>query len=56
MYMQRTTSGSAGNGLYTTIKYMRGATGFGLGVTIKNLRRTTSAVNNGLSGTITPPL
>jgi len=25
MYMQRTTSGAAGNGLYTTIKYMRGA-------------------------------
>jgi hypothetical protein len=25
MYMQLTTSGAAGNGLYTTIKYMRGA-------------------------------
>jgi hypothetical protein len=25
MYMQRTTSGAAGYGLYTTIKYMRGA-------------------------------
>ena len=25
MYMQRTTSGAAGNGLFTTIKYMRGA-------------------------------
>ena len=27
MYMQRTTSGAAGNGLFTTIKYMRGASG-----------------------------
>ena len=41
MYMQRTTSG-AGNGLYTTIKCMRGAAGIGLGTTIKHLRRTTS--------------
>jgi hypothetical protein len=29
MYMQCTTSGAAGNGLYTTIKYMRGASGIG---------------------------
>jgi hypothetical protein len=33
MYMQRTTkrttSGAAGNGLYTTIKYTRGAAGIG---------------------------
>jgi hypothetical protein len=35
MYMQRTTSGAAGNGLYTTIKYMRGAVVIGLGTTIK---------------------
>jgi hypothetical protein len=28
--MQRTTSGAAGNGLYTTIKYMRGDAGIGL--------------------------
>ena len=50
MYMQRTTSGAAGNGLYTTIKYMRGAAGIGLGTTIKYLRRTTSgAAGNGLS-------
>ena len=42
MYMQRTTSGSAGNGLDTTIKYMRGALGIGMGTTIKHLRRTTS--------------
>ena len=51
--MQRTTSGAAGNGLYTTIKYMRGAAGIGLGTTIKYLRRTTSAAaDNGLSTTI----
>jgi hypothetical protein len=37
MYMQLTTSGTAGNGLYTTIKYMRGAAGIGLGTTIKDL-------------------
>jgi hypothetical protein len=61
MYMQRTTSGAAGNGLYTTIKYMRGASGIGMGTTIKHLRRTTSgAAGNGLgetmkSTTITPP-
>ena len=42
MYMQRTTSGAAGNGLYTTIKCMRGAAGISLGTTIKLLRRTTS--------------
>ena len=53
MYMQRTTSGAAGNGLYTTIKYMRGAAGIGLGTTIKYLRRTTNnAANNGLGTTI----
>ena len=53
MYMQRTTSGAAGNGLYTTIKYMRGAAGIGLGTTIKHLRRTTSAAaNNSLSTTV----
>ena len=49
MYMQRTTSGTAGNGLYITIKYMRGAAGIDLGTTIKHLRRTTSgAAGNGL--------
>jgi hypothetical protein len=42
-----------GNGLYTTIKYMRDAAGIGLGSTIKYLRRTTSAAaNNGVSTTI----
>jgi hypothetical protein len=39
MYTQRTTSGAAGNGLYTTIKYLRRTTGAaagkGLGITIK---------------------
>jgi hypothetical protein len=64
MYMQRTTSGAAGNGLYTTIKCMRGAAGIGLGTTIKHLRRTTMkylrrttsvAANNGLSTNIIPP-
>jgi hypothetical protein len=40
--MQRTTSGSAVNGLYTSIKYMCGAARTGLGTTIENLRRTAS--------------
>jgi hypothetical protein len=53
MYMQRTRSGAAGNGLYTTAKYMRGAEDISLGTTIKYLRRATSAAaNNGLSTTI----
>jgi hypothetical protein len=53
MYMQRTTSGTAGNGLYATIKFMRGAAGIGLDTTIKHLRRTTSgAAGNGLGATI----
>jgi hypothetical protein len=38
MYMQRTTSGAAGNGLHTTVKYMRGASDIGMGTTIKHLR------------------
>jgi hypothetical protein len=51
--MQRTTSGAAGNGLYTTFKYMRGASGIGMGTTIKHLRRTTSgAAGNGLGATM----
>jgi hypothetical protein len=37
MYMQRTTSGAAGSGLFITTKYMRGAAGIGLGTTIKYL-------------------
>jgi hypothetical protein len=53
MYMQRTTSGAAGNGLYTTIKYMRGAASIGLGTTIKHLRRTSSgASGSGLGATM----
>jgi hypothetical protein len=53
MFMQRSTSVSAGNGLYTTIKYMRGAAGIGLGTTTKHLRRTTSGIaGSGLGATI----
>jgi hypothetical protein len=56
MHIQRTTSGAAGNGLYTTIKYMRGAAGIGLGATMKYLRRTTgAAANNFQSTTIIRP-
>jgi hypothetical protein len=36
-YMQRAASGAAGNGLYTTIKFLRGAADIGLGTTIKDL-------------------
>ena len=43
MYMQRTTSGAAGNGMCTTIKYMRGASGIGMGTTIQHLRRKKGA-------------
>jgi hypothetical protein len=42
MYMQRTTSGAAGIGLGTMIKYLR--------------RTTSAAANNGLNTTITPSL
>ena len=53
MYMQRTTSGAAANGLYTTIKYMRGASGIGMDTTFKHLRRTTSGRSgNGLGATM----
>jgi hypothetical protein len=53
MYMQRTTSGAAGNGLCITIKCVRGASGIGMGTTIKHLRRTTSgAAGNGLGATM----
>jgi hypothetical protein len=53
MYMLRTTSGAAGKGLCTTIKYMRGASGIGMGIKIKYLRRTTSgAAGNGLGATM----
>jgi hypothetical protein len=53
MYMRRTTSGAADNGLHTTIKCMRGAAGIGLGTMIKHLRRTTSGTaGNGLGATM----
>ena len=53
MFMQRTTSGAAGNGMHTAIKYMRDAAGIALGTMVKYLRRTTSAAaKNGLSTTI----
>jgi hypothetical protein len=53
MYMQRTTSAAVGNGLYTTIKYMRGASGIGMGTTIKHVRCTTSgAAENGMGATM----
>jgi hypothetical protein len=52
MYMQRTTSGASGNGLYTTIKCMRGAAGIGLGTTIQHLRRTTSDTAGSLGATM----
>jgi hypothetical protein len=35
MYLRRATSGAAGNGLCTTIKFLRGAAGIGLSTTIK---------------------
>ena len=35
MYMQGTTSGAAGNGLHTTIKYIRGDANNGLSTTVK---------------------
>jgi hypothetical protein len=52
-YLRRSTSGAAGNGLCTMIKYLRGVAGIGLGTTIKYLRRTKSAAaNSGLGTTI----
>jgi hypothetical protein len=54
-YLRRTTSGAAGNGMDTAIKYLRAAAGIGLGTTIKYLRdrRTTSAAaGNGLGTTM----
>jgi hypothetical protein len=38
-HLQRTTSGAAGNGLDTKIKYLCGAPGAGPGTTIKYLKR-----------------
>jgi hypothetical protein len=37
-YLRCTTSGAAGNGLGTAIKFLRAAAGIGLGTTIKYLR------------------
>jgi hypothetical protein len=49
VYLRRTTSVAAGNGLCTTINYLRGAAAVGLGTALKYLRRTTStAAGNGL--------
>jgi hypothetical protein len=45
--------GVVGNGLGTTINYLRGAAGIGLGTTIKYLRcKTCAAAGNGLGSTI----
>jgi hypothetical protein len=49
----RSTIGAAGNGLGTTIKYLRGATGICLGTKINFLRRATSAAANSGLGTTT---
>jgi hypothetical protein len=55
MYMQRTKSGAAGNGLYTTIKYMLGAAGIGLGTTATYLQRTTISAESNGGAQQTPP-
>jgi hypothetical protein len=53
MYMQRTESGAAGNGMNATIKYLRCAAGIGLGTTIMYLRRATGvAMGSGMYTTI----
>jgi hypothetical protein len=50
--IRRLTSGAAGIGFCTTIKYLRGAAGITLGTMIKFLRRTTSgAADSGLGTT-----
>jgi hypothetical protein len=52
-YLRRPTSGTAGNGLCATRKYLRGTAGIGLGSTIKYLRRTpNAAAGSGLGTTI----
>jgi hypothetical protein len=48
-YLRCTTSGTAGNGLGTTINYLLAAAGIGLGTTIKFLR---GAAGIGLGTTI----
>jgi hypothetical protein len=52
-YLRCTINGAAGDGLGTTIMYLRAAAGIGLGNTIKYMRRTTSgAAGNVLCTTI----
>jgi hypothetical protein len=48
-YLRSTTSGAAGIGLGTAIKYLRGAVGFSLGTTTKYLQ---GAAGFGLGTTI----
>jgi hypothetical protein len=51
-YLRLLTSGAAGNGLCTKIKYLRSAVGIDLGTTAEYLRRTTSPeAGNGLGTT-----
>jgi hypothetical protein len=51
MYLQRSTSGAASNGLRTTLKFLRGAAAIGLGTTAIYLRRATSAAAGSGRGT-----
>jgi hypothetical protein len=50
-YLRHSTSGAAGNGLCTTIKYLRGAVGVGMGKTIKYLQSAASAAAGNVLGT-----
>jgi hypothetical protein len=45
-YLRFTTSGAAGNGLCTSIKYLPGAAGRGLGTTTQYLRRQKAGAGN----------
>jgi hypothetical protein len=49
--LRRKTSGAAGYGPCTPIKFLLDATGIDLGTTVKYLRRTTSAVAGSSLGT-----
>jgi hypothetical protein len=52
-YLRRSTSGTAGNRMRTTIKCLRGAAGIGLGTATKYLRcATNAAAGNGMGTTI----
>jgi hypothetical protein len=44
--LRHSTSGAAGNGLRTTMKYLRGAAGIGLGTTIKYLVKQNAGAGN----------